>query len=223
MGSCMHKIWQITVCSFFLLLMSFFLGCKLENNDMDSLKRKPPSKWTYKGFNGLSVDIEVYLFQQSKGLEVTWKSFVDLYHEELKHQEGTMAKATDREILSLSEELANLCKIELMNLESKWENWQFQFISEVLLEDEKPTKMIAACRHIEQPYDVIFLLYSDDVVSTEQAYEVLRRVTLAMQEFSEADWKKLPHESEKFFDDDGMMITERFEDFLKDSVFIEQH
>jgi len=218
----MRKIWEIVVCSLFLLLVSSFWGCGPKNNDIDSLQRKTPSKWTYKGFNGLSVDIEVYLFQQSKGLEVTWKSFVDLYHEQLKHQEDTMAKATDGEILSLSEELANYFKIELMNLESNWENWQFQFISQVFLEDEKPTKMIAACRHVEQPYDVIFLLYSDDVVSTEQAYEVLRRITLAMQEFSQADWKKLPHESEKFFDDNGIMITERFEDFLNDSVFIGQ-
>ncbi|MBC8378363.1 MAG: hypothetical protein H8E62_04230 [Planctomycetes bacterium] len=196
-----------------LLLFLSLGGCNFEKKN--TLVQIAPSKWKYISSDGFSINIEVNLFEQSDGFEKYWKKLVDFYWDDLKYQENQIDNTPYEKIRISSEEIAKNDRLELKILESNWKHWSYISIYESWLTGGKQEKLLAMCRNDNQPYDIIFTFHSNNRLTKNQAYEVLRKITLQMDNFSELDWHELPYVEEILFDDEGNVFTEHFEKFLE--------
>ena len=199
-------------------------GCKRYGNStrQPELKHNGQLSWRYVSKNGMKIDIRGYLFPRSVGLEKQYHEQRDFYIEKIQHYERKVREATDAEWQKTYEETAQLYREELETCTPSWDHWPYIVITKLFLEGAKPSKVIAVCRYERVEVDLAFTLFSKADLSNRDSFEAIRSVAIFLESLPSEEWAKLPVESKVMFDEDGEFVTDKFDLFMKGTVFVEQ-
>lgn len=173
--------------------------------------------------DGRLIEVQMFIFPQSHDLDARYEETRKWRNYQIRHYTEKLEKEKNPRIYKLNEEMVRLCKLGLETMCTSRNGWPIILVSTVYTKTGVPSKVVAECRFDRKDLDIVFLLRSPKKLDETEFLPAIESMIQHIEGWSQDHWNDIHIESKPMYDEKGEIATDKFDDFMKDAVFPEQH